>query len=78
MADGGWGYIFGAFQPATGAAFTAPYADRTIMNWVEFLEQVEAWLPAGADQVYAPLDPSGPTRLTNSELSPSRHTRWCE
>ena len=44
MAVAGKGYIFGAFQPATGEAFTAPYAGRTIANWVDFLEQVDAWI----------------------------------
>lgn len=49
-------YSFGAFQPATGAAFTSCYGGRTIVNWVDFLEQVEQWLPADAAQVYAILD----------------------
>jgi hypothetical protein len=44
----GKGSIFGAFVPATGMALTTPYAGRTIANWVGFLEQVEAWLPADA------------------------------
>jgi hypothetical protein len=35
-------YIFGAFQPATGPAFTAPDAGRTIANRVDFLVQVES------------------------------------
>jgi len=52
----GKGYIFGAFQPATGAALTAPYGGRTIANWVDFLLQVEAWLPADVPRVYAVLD----------------------
>jgi hypothetical protein len=42
----GKGYILGAFRPASGAAFTRPYPGRTITNWVDFLEQVEAWLPS--------------------------------
>jgi hypothetical protein len=32
-------YIFGAFKPADGEAFTAPYDGRTIANWVDFLER---------------------------------------
>jgi hypothetical protein len=28
----GKGYVFGAFLPATGAAFTVPYAGRTTAN----------------------------------------------
>lgn len=50
------GYIFGAFHPATGDAFTAPYTRRTIANWVDFLEQVDAWLPVEPARVYAILD----------------------
>ena len=42
----GRGYIFGAFKPADGAALTTPYDGRTIANWVDFLEQVEDWIPA--------------------------------
>ena len=37
------GYVFGALQPATGAAFTRPYERRTTTNWVDFLSAVEAW-----------------------------------
>ena len=33
----GKGYVFGAFRPATGEAFTAPYTGRTTANWVDFL-----------------------------------------
>ena len=31
------GYVFGAFQPATGAALTLTYERRTTVNWVDFL-----------------------------------------
>ena len=41
----GKGYVFGAFRPMTGDAFTQPYTGRTSANWVDFLERVEAWLP---------------------------------
>src|SRR3712207_9309001 len=34
----GKGYVFGAFCPATGAAFTRPYPGRGAANWVAFLE----------------------------------------
>ncbi len=36
------GYVFGAFQPASGAAFTQCYDRRTTANWVDFLSAVEA------------------------------------
>src|SRR5215204_3700696 len=43
----GSGYVFGAFEPATGAALTAPYPGRTIANWVAFLDRVDDWLEPG-------------------------------
>ncbi len=52
----GKGYVFGAFQPATGTAFTMPYAGRTTASWVDFLEQVDGWIDAGVDRIYAILD----------------------
>ena len=52
----GRGYVFGAFQPASGEAFTAPYAGRTTANWVDFLERADTWLPSEAEPVYAIVD----------------------
>jgi transposase len=69
------GYIFGAFQPATGEAFTAPYGGRTIANWVDFLAQVDAWLPA-ADRVYAVLDNLSTHRAVDVLLFTLTHPRW--
>ena len=50
------GYVFGALQPATGAAFTLTYERRTTANWVDFLGQVEAWIDPAIERVYAVLD----------------------
>lgn len=72
----GKGYLFGAFIPATGEALTAPYGCRTIANWVEFLEQVEAWLPADAERVYAVLDNLSVHRATDGLLFALAHPRW--
>ena len=52
----GKGYVFGAFRPATGEAFTATYAGRTTANWVDFLGAVEGWIDAGVERVYAVVD----------------------
>src|SRR3954449_13411815 len=52
----GKGYVFGAFRPATGEAFTETYPGRTTANWVDFLGQVERWIDAGVERVYALLD----------------------
>lgn len=37
----GKGYLFGAFRPATGEAFTRPCDARSSVNWVDFLEHVD-------------------------------------
>ena len=72
----GRGYVFGAFQPATGKAFTAPYAGRTTANWVDFLEQVDTWLPAEADPVYAIIDNLSTHRAPDVLLFSLAHPRW--
>jgi len=72
----GSGYIFGAFHPATGEAFTRPYGGRTIANWVDFLEQTNRWLPAGAGAVYAILDNLSAHRAADVLLFSLAHPRW--
>jgi transposase len=72
----GKGYVFGAFRPATGEAFTAPYAGRTIANWVDFLEQVDAWLDPAAGRVYAILDNPSTHRALDVLLWALAHPRW--
>lgn len=72
----GKGYIFGAFQPATGEAFTAPYRGRTIVNWVDFLGQVEAWIPPEVERVHAIVDNLNVHRATDVLLFTLAHPRW--
>ncbi len=72
----GKGYIFGAFQPATGAAFTQPYPSRSTSNWTTFLENVESWLPAEAERVYAIVDNLSTHRATDVLLFLLAHPRW--
>jgi transposase len=72
----GKGYIFGAFLPATGAAFTEAYPGRTAANWLAFLEQVEAWLPAEVERVYAILDNLKSHKTTDVLLFGLAHPRW--
>lgn len=50
------GYVFGAFQPATGEALTTSYPGRSIANFIDFLEKVEAWVPSTTERIYAVLD----------------------
>lgn len=72
----GKGYVFGAFRPATGEAFTHPYPGRTTANWIDFLERVEAWMPAEAGAVYAVLDNLAAHRSTDALLFSLAHPRW--
>ncbi len=50
------GYVFGALQPSTGETFTASYTRRTLVNWIDFLQHVEEWIPKDVERVYAVLD----------------------
>jgi transposase len=72
----GKGYIFGAFQAATGEALTVPYLGRTTANFVDFLEKVEAWIPAEIERVYAILDNLSAHRATDVLLFSLAHPRW--
>lgn len=72
----GSGYVFGAFCPATGAAFTAPYPGRTIANWVAFLDQVDAWTDPRIGRVYAILDNLSTHRARDVLLWTLAHPRW--
>jgi transposase len=72
----GKGYIFGAFRPATGEAFTRPYASRSARNWAEFLGEVEVWLPADVTRVYAIVDNLQAHRATDVLLFSLGYPRW--
>lgn len=72
----GGGYIFGAFRPATGEALTQPYPSRSTANWVDFLEQVEQWIPPAATTVYGIMDNLAAHRATDVLLFALAHPRW--
>ncbi len=72
----GRGYIFGAFRPATGDAFTHPYAGRSTASWVDFLARVDGWLPEEAGRVYAIVDNLSTHRATDVLLFMLAHPRW--
>jgi transposase len=72
----GKGYIFGAFRPASGTAITRPYPGPTIVNWVDFLTQVEAWIPPEVERVYAIMDNLNIHRATDVLLFSLTHPRW--
>jgi hypothetical protein len=71
----GKGYLVGAFRQATGEAFTQPYAGRTIVHGVEFLERVDTWLPQEAEAIYALLDNRNGHRATEVLLFSPAHPR---
>ncbi len=72
----GSGYVFGAFEPATGKAFTVPYRGRTIADRVDFLERVDGWLDADVPRVYAVLDNLSTHRATDVLLWALARPRW--
>jgi hypothetical protein len=72
----GKGYVFGAFRPATGEAFTAPCAGRTAANWVDFLSAVEGWIDAAATRVYAGVDNLNLHSAADVLLFLLAHPRW--
>ena len=72
----GKGYIFGAFRPATGDAYTRPYPGRTIANWVDFLVYVDGWVPAEIERIYAIVDNLNVHRATDVLLFLLAHPRW--
>jgi len=72
----GKGYVFGAFAPATGTAFTHAYGGRTIATWVDFLERVDTWVSPEAERVYAILDNLNTHRATDVLLFMVAHPRW--
>jgi transposase len=78
IADGrrGKGDIFGAFQPAIGAALTEPYRRRTIANWVDFLEKVDAWIPPEIVRVSGIGDNVNIHRAVDVRLFSLAHERW--
>ena len=72
----GKGYVFGAFRPATGAAFTATYEGRTTANWVDFLARVEGWISPAVERVYAVVDNLNIHSATDVLLFALAHPRW--
>ena len=72
----GKGYVFGAFQPANGAAMTDTYSGRTIANYIDFLEKIDTWIPRDIRQVNAVLDNLSTHRATDVLLFSLSHPRW--
>jgi transposase len=70
------GYVFGAFRPATGEAFTATYTSRSIVTFVDFLEKVEEWVPKSVGRIYAIMDNLRAHKAYDVLLFSLAHPRW--
>lgn len=72
----GKGYIFGAFTPVDGQAFTYPYPSRSAVNFADFLERIDAWISSDIARIYAILDNLSAHRATDVLLFALAHSRW--
>lgn len=72
----GKGYVFGAFQPASGEALTETYASRSAVNFADFLDKVDIWLPDDVEHIYAIMDNLSAHRATDVLLFALAHPRW--
>lgn len=70
------GYVFGALRPDTGEVWTETYEGRNIVNFVDFLEKVEAWIPAESKPLYAILDNLRTHSAYDVLLFSLCHPRW--
>jgi transposase len=70
------GYVFGALQPRTGEVYTATYTRRRLVNWIDFLQQLEEWIPTDVERVYAVLDNLSMHRAVDVLLFNLAYPRW--
>ncbi|WP_157461653.1 transposase [Deinococcus arboris] len=70
------GFVFGALQPHTGACLTRTYDRRNIATFVEFLDHVEAWIPAEIERIYVVLDNLPSHAAYDVLLFNLAHPRW--
>jgi len=70
------GYVFGALQPRSGEVLTTTYTRRTLVNWIDFLQHVEEWIPADVERVYAVLDNLTMHRAVDVLLFNLAYPRW--
>jgi transposase len=72
----GKGYVFGAFQPATGGVLSWTATRRTTATFVAFLEQTEVWIDPSVERVYAILDHLSTHRALDVLLFALASPRW--
>ncbi len=52
----GSGYVFGALWPQDGAVYTHSYERRISPNYVDFLHEVDSWVPKEVEGVVGIVD----------------------
>jgi hypothetical protein len=79
----GSGYVFGAFKPLDGEAFTRAYKERSTANMVDFLHGVDRWLSecfgdrfGEGKRVFAILDNLAAHRCADMMLFSTAHPHW--
>jgi DDE superfamily endonuclease len=72
----GSGYVFGAFKHIDGEAYTQSYERRIGGNWVDFLCEVDEWIPEGVEKVIAIVDNLRMHRSQDAMLFSLTHPRW--
>lgn len=70
------GSVFGALQPASGEVLTATYTSRSIKNFVDFLDQIEASIPPTIERIYVMLDNLATHKAYDVLLFHLAHPRW--
>jgi hypothetical protein len=71
----GSGYVFGAFQPATGEVLSWTAQRWTTTNFVAFLQQAEIWIEPAVERIHAILDNLSAHRATDVSLFALAHPR---
>jgi transposase len=72
----GAGYVFGAFNPQSGESYTQSYERRNSSNWVDFLAEVDEWIPQEVERVIAIIDNLRMHRSQDALLFSLLYPRW--
>lgn len=72
----GKGYVFGAFRPLDGQAYTCSYERRDTASYVDFLSWVDTQVAREVEHVYAIVDNLQAHRSADAMLFSATHPRW--
>ncbi|GHO57988.1 transposase [Ktedonobacter robiniae] len=70
------GYVYGALREATGECFTQCYPRRCLLHFIDFLCEVNDWLDASIERIYAVLDNLDMHHCRDLLLFQIHHSRW--